>query len=116
MIYGTLLRIIRDALCLSHPGRARDAPETSSKGLPRIKRNIILDAEMVAFSDPLNRIDGALCSNVSNSDTLRSSCRPEFWRIRSLISSTALGVRRKPVAAKATYDSDDDDWYVNKSP
>ncbi|EJD40837.1 hypothetical protein AURDEDRAFT_170030 [Auricularia subglabra TFB-10046 SS5] len=40
-------------------------------------RKAILEAEMVAYSDELGHID-------------------EFWRIRSLIESTAHGVRRRP--------------------
>ncbi|CCM02607.1 uncharacterized protein FIBRA_04710 [Fibroporia radiculosa] len=39
-----------------------------------MKKNVILEAEMVAFSDPIGAID-------------------EFWRIRSLIASTAIGPR-----------------------
>ncbi|KII85754.1 hypothetical protein PLICRDRAFT_700571 [Plicaturopsis crispa FD-325 SS-3] len=57
--------IIRDALCLPH-----GAGISSSK----VKKNIILDAEMVAFSDATQRVD-------------------EFWRIRSLVESTGRGPR-----------------------
>ncbi|EMD39194.1 hypothetical protein CERSUDRAFT_122630 [Gelatoporia subvermispora B] len=62
--------IICDALGLS----GNSAASIISKCM--VKRNIILEAEMVAFSDTLGRID-------------------EFWRIRSLIASTAIGVRHK---------------------
>ncbi|KZT70831.1 hypothetical protein DAEQUDRAFT_688765 [Daedalea quercina L-15889] len=51
----------------------------------KVKKNVILEAEMVAYSEALHRID-------------------EFWRIRSLISTTAVGPRhtrhpRQPVGS-----------------
>ncbi|EPQ56356.1 DNA ligase/mRNA capping enzyme, partial [Gloeophyllum trabeum ATCC 11539] len=44
---------------------------------PKIRRNIVLEAEMVAYSEEMDKID-------------------EFWRIRDLIESTAVGVRGRP--------------------
>ncbi|KAI0080151.1 hypothetical protein K474DRAFT_1704941 [Panus rudis PR-1116 ss-1] len=71
--------VVRDALGLPHPkeGSSEDKwSPVSSDYAPRLKKNIILEAEMVAFSDTLSRVD-------------------EFWRIRSLIASTARGVRHR---------------------
>ncbi|KAI0761918.1 hypothetical protein BC629DRAFT_1682669 [Irpex lacteus] len=62
---------------------------------PRIKKNVILEAEMVAFSEALNKVD-------------------EFWRIRSLIASTARGVRHRPPPkprSNPALDSDSDSEY-----
>ncbi|KAI0332785.1 hypothetical protein GY45DRAFT_1273530 [Cubamyces sp. BRFM 1775] len=51
---------------------------------PSFRQSIVVEAEMVAFSEVLGRID-------------------EFWRIRSLIASTAIGVRHKtPPALSST--------------
>ncbi|KAI0955281.1 hypothetical protein AcW1_006907 [Taiwanofungus camphoratus] len=62
----------------------------SISNLSKVKKNVILEAEMVAYSDVLDRID-------------------EFWRIRSLIASTAIGPRRtrNPQMAKPDDDSFD---------
>ncbi|KAI0742007.1 hypothetical protein C8Q80DRAFT_1260737 [Daedaleopsis nitida] len=49
---------------------------TSTVDDPSFKQDIVVEAELVAFSNTLNRID-------------------EFWRIRSLIASTAVGARHK---------------------
>ncbi|KAH9933457.1 uncharacterized protein B0H18DRAFT_928466 [Fomitopsis serialis] len=58
----------------------------------KVKRNVVLEAEMVAYSDTLHRID-------------------EFWRIRSLISTTAIGPRHsrhpKHTAADTSQDAED---------
>ncbi|GJE91101.1 DNA ligase 4-like protein [Phanerochaete sordida] len=62
--------IIRDALGLPDPFEGGG----DSTITPRIKRNVIIEAEMVAYSDTTRKVD-------------------EFWRIRSLIASTAIGVR-----------------------
>ncbi|KAI0091748.1 hypothetical protein BDY19DRAFT_991426 [Irpex rosettiformis] len=67
--------IIREALGLSEE-EATENPK-SLRHTPRITANAILEAEMVAFSDTLDKVD-------------------EFWRIRSLIASTAKGVRHRP--------------------
>ncbi|TFK32795.1 hypothetical protein BDQ12DRAFT_691997 [Crucibulum laeve] len=77
--------IIRDALGLadSHSKMTRDEPV--------VVKNVILDAEMVAWSN--DHID-------------------EFWRIRALVESTAKGIRRcrqKPSAAQNSHDESDDD-------
>jgi hypothetical protein len=55
--------------------------------------DLILEAEMVAFSDTTGGIDGKLYpfSRV----TLMLIFSPEFWRIRSLVESTAVGPRHK---------------------
>ncbi|KAF9045771.1 hypothetical protein BDZ89DRAFT_1155460 [Hymenopellis radicata] len=53
----------------------------------RVRRNVILDAEMVAYDKVENRID-------------------EFWRIRSLVAATAEGPRKKHRHTSATEDSD----------
>ncbi|KAH9893240.1 hypothetical protein C8Q73DRAFT_746032 [Cubamyces lactineus] len=51
---------------------------------PLFGKSIVVEAEMVAFSEVLGRID-------------------EFWRIRSLIASTAIGVRHNsPPAPSST--------------
>ncbi|PCH44474.1 hypothetical protein WOLCODRAFT_105197 [Wolfiporia cocos MD-104 SS10] len=48
----------------------------------KIRKNTVVEAEIVAFSDKLDRID-------------------EFWRIKSLISSTAIGPRRAKLRKSA---------------
>ena len=94
--------IILDALGLSST-----SPSTAGNNIV-IKRNAIVEAEMVAFADDIGRVD-------------------EFWRIRSLIASTAIGPRhraqpKKPVSRikdsqDDTQDTDMDDvlppgWYI----
>ncbi|KAL4248499.1 ATP-dependent DNA ligase family protein [Abortiporus biennis] len=67
--------LIREALGL--PDRHdENAQKYFDNGRCKIKKNIIIEAEMVAYSDTLDKID-------------------EFWRIRSLIASTAMGVRHR---------------------
>lgn len=83
-------RVIRDALNLADP--ALD-PQMRGKSVPRIKQDIILEAEMVAFSDTHNRIDGEPEHIYIRPHGAERP--PEFWRIRSLIGSTAIGVRRQ---------------------
>ncbi|KAJ7777837.1 hypothetical protein DFH07DRAFT_796301, partial [Mycena maculata] len=63
--------LIREALCLPK-GRRSEHADYSSK----VKTNVILDAEMVAWHK--GKID-------------------EFWRIRSLVEHTAVGVRHNRV-------------------
>ncbi|KAI0675996.1 hypothetical protein C8Q78DRAFT_1135769 [Trametes maxima] len=63
--------VIYEALGLTSEAGQPDTPCE-----PSFKRNIVIEAEMVAFSDVLGHID-------------------EFWRIRSLIASTAIGVRHR---------------------
>lgn len=53
---------------------------------------------MVAFSDILDRIDGALTPVVPTSLLMYGVT--EFWRIRSLIGSTAMGVRHKTTSPR----------------
>ncbi|KAH8093745.1 hypothetical protein BXZ70DRAFT_949037 [Cristinia sonorae] len=68
--------IIREALDL--PQRHADPGDSEQSKNSHGIKNIVLEAEMVAYSDALSRID-------------------EFWRIRSLIASTAMGVRHSSV-------------------
>ncbi|KAJ3556675.1 hypothetical protein NM688_g1893 [Phlebia brevispora] len=68
-IHGTIL----DALGLS-----LSDPEDKAGS---VKNNVIVDAEMIAYSDTLGSVD-------------------EFWRIRSLIASTAVGPRRRTPRAR----------------
>ncbi|KAF9653358.1 DNA ligase/mRNA capping enzyme, partial [Thelephora ganbajun] len=65
-------QVILDALGL--PGSV--VPPNARNGMPCVMSDVILEAEMVAFSDSSGRID-------------------EFWRIRSLVESTAVGPRHK---------------------
>ncbi|KAI0664436.1 hypothetical protein C8Q70DRAFT_947961 [Cubamyces menziesii] len=66
--------VIYDALGLTG---ATDEQHTTE---PSFGRSIVVEAEMVAYSEVLGRID-------------------EFWRIRSLIASTAVGVRHRNLPA-----------------
>ncbi|KAI0642398.1 hypothetical protein C8Q79DRAFT_251688 [Trametes meyenii] len=63
--------VIYDAL-----GLTNEIGEAGVLCEPSFKQGVVIEAEMVAFSDVLGRID-------------------EFWRIRSLIASTAIGVRHR---------------------
>ncbi|KIY70275.1 hypothetical protein CYLTODRAFT_371177 [Cylindrobasidium torrendii FP15055 ss-10] len=58
----------------------------------RVQQNVILDAEMVAFDRNTERID-------------------EFWRIRCLVESTAVGVRNKQRPDERSQDNE----YYNAS-
>lgn len=80
--------IIRETLGLLPPNEDLNiaGPSTRKSYLPKFKKNIVLEAEMVAFSNVLDRID-------------------EFWRIRSLVASTAYGVRH---ATPAPLDSQEE--------
>ena len=49
-------RVVLDALGL--PGST--VPPTARKGMPCVMSDVILEAEMVAFSDAIGRIDGGL--------------------------------------------------------
>lgn len=61
--------------------------------MPSVVSDVILEAEMVAFSDATERIDGEWRPCFLTCTILN---RPlEFWRIRSLIESTAVGSRHK---------------------
>ncbi|RPD64481.1 hypothetical protein L226DRAFT_545021 [Lentinus tigrinus ALCF2SS1-7] len=72
--------IVCDALGISRQPSTGDGQADE----PSLKQDIVVEAEMVAFSETTNRID-------------------EFWRIRSLIASTAIGVRHKtPPPAPST--------------
>ncbi|EIN06045.1 DNA ligase/mRNA capping enzyme, partial [Punctularia strigosozonata HHB-11173 SS5] len=76
----------RDRIAL-HP-IILEALGIGSGSSPRFKDNIILDAEIVAYSDVLGGID-------------------EFWRIRSLISSTADNVRGQRSFGRSTVVQDE---------
>ena len=78
-----------DALGL--PGSV--VPLWARNGMPCVMSDLILEAEMVAFSDATGGIDGN-CTLVSRV-TLMLSFSLEFWRIRSLVESTAVGPRHK---------------------
>jgi hypothetical protein len=81
-------RVIRDALGLPGANTSYDR-----KGKVNIERDIIIEAELVAFSDVSGRVDGR--GLVITPDSFRANCGPtEFWRIRSLIESTSAGPRR----------------------
>ena len=82
-------RVILDALGL--PGSV--VPSTARSGMVPVTSEVILEAEMVAFSDATERIDGKLCSGSPSRTKINYSS--EFWRIRSLIESTAIGPRHK---------------------
>ncbi|KAA1470337.1 hypothetical protein DENSPDRAFT_797606 [Dentipellis sp. KUC8613] len=77
-------QVIINALGLQRS--SADGAEQNPNGRRKIHHNIILEAEMVAFSTQRNRVD-------------------EFWRIRSLIESTAKGVRGKHVVSASQQDS-----------
>ncbi|KAI0630766.1 hypothetical protein C8Q77DRAFT_1135097 [Trametes polyzona] len=68
--------VIYNALRIPRPDAVHGEEDTNISRPPSFSRNIIVEAEMVAYSDVLGRID-------------------EFWRIRSLIATTAIGVRHK---------------------
>ncbi|KAJ3484873.1 hypothetical protein NLI96_g5327 [Meripilus lineatus] len=70
--------IIRESLGLANGSQRRDSGQPASVNRPKVSENVVLEAEMVAYSDALDRID-------------------EFWRIRSLITSTAIGPRHVDV-------------------
>ncbi|OSD05314.1 hypothetical protein PYCCODRAFT_1385066 [Trametes coccinea BRFM310] len=76
--------VIYDALGISHADTfAMEGPDPEPRQ-PAFKHSIVVEAEMVAYSDVLEGID-------------------EFWRIRSLIGRTAIGVRHKsPLAPSST--------------
>ncbi|TCD68425.1 hypothetical protein EIP91_010826 [Steccherinum ochraceum] len=77
--------IIREALGL--PQRHASASQTVQDNPNGIK-NIVVEAEMVAYSDSLERVD-------------------EFWRIRSLVTSTAMGVRHSSVRPEPQLEVDE---------
>ena len=58
-----------------------------------VTSDVVLEAEMVAFSDATERIDGESYPRFMSRARLSRS--PEFWRIRSLIESTAVGPRHR---------------------
>ncbi|KAI1796725.1 hypothetical protein LXA43DRAFT_571479 [Ganoderma leucocontextum] len=69
--------IICDALGVPRrPSMSTRVANAPGEVAPAFAKDTIIEAEMVAFSEVLGRID-------------------EFWRIRSLIGSTAMGVRHK---------------------
>ena len=84
-------RIICDALGLGHLAGQGNSSITPQ---PSFKKNIIVEAEMVAFSDALDRIDGTILC-IHQEIPFRTIASTEFWRIRSIIATTAVGVRHK---------------------
>lgn len=54
--------------------------------------DIILDAEMVAYSDDRHRIEGNSIFRMTVAST-QFEFIPEFWHIRGLIARTAVGAR-----------------------
>ena len=68
-------------------------PLRARNGMPCVKSDAIFEAEMVAFSDTTGRIDGKSYHRSRVASLF--SCYSEFWRIRSLIESTAVGPRHK---------------------
>ncbi|KAH9849855.1 hypothetical protein C2E23DRAFT_877883 [Lenzites betulinus] len=68
--------IIYDALGIVNPETLGDGEDEVLFGTPSFEESIVVEAEMVAYSHTLERID-------------------EFWRIRSLIARTAIGVRHR---------------------
>ncbi|TFY72020.1 hypothetical protein EVG20_g1000 [Dentipellis fragilis] len=96
-------QIIMDALGLQRS--SADNAEQNPDDRRKIHHNIVLEAEMVAFSTQRNRVDGMF--NELNSDLVLTTAGgfAEFWRIRSLIESTAKGVRGKRVVYASQQDS-----------
>lgn len=70
------------------PGRAEQCRNRTISDI----REVVLEAEMVAFSAKDKRIDGEFI-NIKSSRLNITYLRPEFWRIRSLVESSAYGVR-----------------------
>ncbi|KAI8985616.1 hypothetical protein BD414DRAFT_60158 [Trametes punicea] len=77
--------VILDSLSISIRGFPVSEDIEPASREPSFKQSVIIEAELVAYSDMLHRID-------------------EFWRIRSLIASTAVGARHKspPPAPSST--------------
>ncbi|KAI9062683.1 hypothetical protein FKP32DRAFT_1652628 [Trametes sanguinea] len=77
--------VIYDALGIPHADPFVLEGSNAGPCQPTFKHSIVVEAEMVAYSDVLERID-------------------EFWRIRSLVGKTAIGVRHKslPPAPSST--------------
>ncbi|EKM81997.1 hypothetical protein AGABI1DRAFT_119018 [Agaricus bisporus var. burnettii JB137-S8] len=78
--------IIRDALGLNKSGKSRVSSNRVTTA--RVKRNVVLDAEMVAWYK--DHVD-------------------EFWRIRGLVEQTASGPRRRTKRQRNDFDSQDED-------
>ena len=72
------------------PERSDDSPDPTK---PKFKKTIILEAEMVAFSETDDRIDGSSRIHLDDFLVVLTNWLAEFWRIRSLVGSTAYGVR-----------------------
>ncbi|KAF7771042.1 hypothetical protein Agabi119p4_7016 [Agaricus bisporus var. burnettii] len=79
--------IIRDALGLNRSGELK-VSSTTWMTTARVKRNVVLDAEMVAWYK--DHVD-------------------EFWRIRGLVEQTASGPRRRTKRQRDDSDSQDED-------
>jgi len=80
----TLHDIIRQAIGLNE--KSPEDPYRKRK----IRKNIILDAEMVAFRG--TKIEGSLLCTLSDCND-NPYKQTEFWHIRRLIENTAVGIR-----------------------
>ena len=74
------------------PERSDASPDLTK---PKFKKTIILEAEMVAFSEVDDRIDGSSRIHLDDFLVVLRNWTAEFWRIRSLVGSTAYGVRHR---------------------
>jgi hypothetical protein len=86
----TAPRVILDALGLF----VSLAPSGTRNSTPWVTSDMILEAETVAFFDTNESIE---CKYflVPYGTPQNAYCRPEFWRIRSLVENTAVGPRRE---------------------
>ena len=64
------------------PERSDDSPDLTK---PKFKKTIILEAEMVAFSEIDDRIDGSSRIHLDDFLVVLTNWAAEFWRIRSLV-------------------------------
>jgi DNA ligase-4 len=69
----------------------------------KIKQNVILDAEMVAFRGEV--VDGELF--LHNFFPVSNDLFAEFWRIRQLIGDTAYGIRASNRWTSTAVDADE---------
>ena len=74
-------------------------------------QQIILDAEMVAYSERREAIDGWSILIVSCHSNIDITCA-EFWRIRGLIARTAQGPRAGMVSGQGEQTHESHSLYV----
>ena len=84
-----LFSIIREALCLPQIHQKIGGSQYN----PARIRNIVVEAEMVAYSDSLACVDGQYMHAHVEMKPIPILSNTEFWRIRSLVASTAIGAR-----------------------